>query len=103
MTRKKDGSFEEKMAELTRLVDTIGRDDCPVDELEAMVRRSVELIRSLRNRLEATEISVREVLAELAVESGGAGAPGTPDGGFDEDEQEDEEEEEEEEDGEEED
>jgi len=65
MPRRKENSFEEKMAELTRLVDVIGREDCPVDHLESNVRRAVELIRELRSRLTATEISVREVLAEL--------------------------------------
>jgi exodeoxyribonuclease VII small subunit len=89
MTKKKDGSFEEKLAELTRIVDTIGRDDCPVDDLEAMVRRAVELIRTLRSRLSATEISVREVLAELEAEVAGdeAGDPAADD----EDEEEEEE------------
>lgn len=63
--RKKEGSFEEQMAELSRLVDDIGRDDCPVDQLEARVRRAADLIRTLRARLTATEMSVRDVLAEL--------------------------------------
>jgi exonuclease VII small subunit len=53
------------MAELSRLVDDIGRDDCPVDQLEARVRRAADLIRTLRARLTATEMSVRDVLAEL--------------------------------------
>jgi exodeoxyribonuclease VII small subunit len=92
MARKKNSSFEEKMAELTRLVDVIGRDDCPVDELERMVRRAVELIRDLRSRLSATEISVREVLAELEDEIIRDDAPvaGESDEEDDEDEAEDE-------------
>ncbi len=65
----KGGSYEEDLEELTRIVDEIGREDTPVDLLETRVRRAATLIRSLRARLDATEATVRDVLADL--ESGG--------------------------------
>ncbi len=74
MSRKKEPTFEEQMEELNRLVDEVGREDCPLDELESKVRRSAELIRDLRARLASTEMSVREVLSELS-----AGRRGSPD------------------------
>ncbi len=58
-------SYEEYLEELTGLVDEIGRDDCPVDQLEIKVRRAADLIRNLRERLASTETTVQEVLKEL--------------------------------------
>ena len=66
MTRRKGPSFEEQMEELSRLVDEIGREDCPLDELEARVGRAATLIGNLRARLSATEMSVRDILKDLA-------------------------------------
>lgn len=63
-------TYEQDLEELTRLVDQIGEEDCPVDQLEDRVRRAADLIRSLRERLSATETTVREVLEELEVNSG---------------------------------
>ena len=58
-------TYEQQMEELTEIVDQIGREDCPVDELESRVRRAAELIRALRKRLSETELAVSEVLGEL--------------------------------------
>lgn len=58
-------SYEDDIEELTSLVDEIGKDDLPVDLLEGKVKRAAELIRSLRERLSATETAVKEVLEEL--------------------------------------
>lgn len=58
-------SYEDYLEELTGLVDEIGRDDCPVDQLEIKVRRAADLIRNLRERLASTETTVQEVLREL--------------------------------------
>lgn len=58
-------SYEDYLEELTSLVDEIGRDDCPVDQLEIKVRRAADLIRNLRGRLASTETTVQEVLKEL--------------------------------------
>lgn len=58
-------SYEEYLEELTGLVDEIGRDDCPVDQLEIKVRRAADLIRNLRERLASTETTVQEVIKEL--------------------------------------
>jgi len=65
-------SYEEGLEELTRLVDEIGREDCPVDQLETKVRRAADLLRELRRRLTATEVTVREVLEGLAEEKAGS-------------------------------
>jgi len=58
-------SYEEGLEELTRLVDEIGRDDCPVDQLEVRVRKAADLLKELRNRLASTEVTIREVLEGL--------------------------------------
>ncbi len=63
--KAKNLSYAEMMDELTRLVDEVGREDCPVDGLETRVARAAELIRLLRERLKATEVAVRSVLSNL--------------------------------------
>lgn len=65
MSDKKEMTYEQQMEELTEIVDQIGREDCPVDELESRVRRAADLIRTLRERLSQTELAVTEVLEEL--------------------------------------
>ncbi len=80
MSRRKGPSFEEQMEELTGIVDGVGREDCPLDELESRVRRAAELIRELRSRLASTEMSVREVLDGLAADRKARNSrPGTSD------------------------
>lgn len=76
MTAQDVGRYDEQMEELTRIVDEIGRSDCPIDELETRVKRAAELIKSLRKRLKDTEMTVKEVLADLQPEQ-------EPDGGGD--------------------
>jgi len=61
----KETTYEEGLEKLTELVDEIGREDCPVDQLENKVKQAADLIRSLRERLASTEITVQEVLSEL--------------------------------------
>ncbi len=109
MSRRKGPSFEEQMEELTAIVDGVGREDCPLDELESRVRRAAELIRELRARLASTEVSVREVLDGLAADrrarDARPGATDVPPGGpaadgADEDEDEDDDDDGEDEDGE---
>jgi len=65
MSDKNEMTYEQQMEELTEIVDQIGREDCPVDELESRVRRAADLIRTLRERLSETELAVTEVLEEL--------------------------------------
>lgn len=61
----KKRTYEEDLKELTELVDEIGQEDCPVDQLEIKVKRAADLIRNLRERLASTETTVQEVLSEL--------------------------------------
>jgi len=58
-------TYEEDLEELTMLVDAVGQEDCPVDQLDIKVKRAADLIRSLRERLASTETTVQEVLTEL--------------------------------------
>ncbi len=63
--KTKNQSYAEMMEELNRLVDEVGREDCPVDGLETRVARAAELIGLLRERLKATEMAVKSVLSTL--------------------------------------
>ncbi len=67
----KETTYEEGLEKLTELVDEIGREDCPVDQLESKVKQAADLIRGLRERLASTETTVQEVLSELDESRGG--------------------------------
>ncbi len=53
------------LTELQEIVDSVSRDDCPVDELEERVQKAGTLIKALRERLKKTEASVSEMLVEI--------------------------------------
>ena len=58
-------SYSQMLTELQEIVDSVIRDDCPVDELEEKVQRAGQLIKILRERLKKTEKSVSEMLVEI--------------------------------------
>ena len=53
------------LAELEGIVDTLGREDCAVDQLETLVQRASVLIKELKSRLARTEKSVSGMLEEI--------------------------------------
>lgn len=63
--KTKSPTYSDMMEELNRIVDEVGREDCPVDGLETRVARAAELIGLLRERLKATEVAVKNVLSTL--------------------------------------
>lgn len=65
MTESKTVTYSQMLTELTGIVDSVSRDDCPVDELEEKVQRAGLLIKTLRQRLKKTETSVSEMLVEI--------------------------------------
>lgn len=58
-------TYSQMLAELQEIVDSVSRDDCPVDDLEDKVQRAGFLIKTLRKRLKKTEKSVSEMLSEI--------------------------------------
>ncbi|PIE51381.1 exodeoxyribonuclease VII small subunit [Candidatus Fermentibacteria bacterium] len=65
---KDEPRYSEMLSELEGIVQALGRDECPVDELEEMVSRASVLLKALKKRLAATEESVSELLEELTEE-----------------------------------
>lgn len=65
MTESKKVTYSQMLTELQGIVDSVSRDDCPVDELEEKVQRAGLLIKTLRQRLKKTETSVSEMLVEI--------------------------------------
>ncbi len=53
------------LAELQAIIEDLESDDVDVDVLGAKVQRAAELIRSCRSRIEAAEIEVSRIIAEL--------------------------------------
>ncbi len=58
-------TYSQMLTELQKIVDSVSRDNCLVDELEEKVQRAGELIKTLRKRLKKTEKSVSEMLTEI--------------------------------------
>lgn len=58
-------TYTEMLSELQGIVESVSRDDCPVDELEEKVQRAGLLIKTLREKLKRTEKSVSEMLIEI--------------------------------------
>ncbi|MCK5133990.1 MAG: exodeoxyribonuclease VII small subunit [Candidatus Sabulitectum sp.] len=58
-------TYSQMLTELQEIVDSVSRDDCPVDELEERVQKAGTLIKALRERLKKTEASVSEMLVEI--------------------------------------
>lgn len=71
-------SFSEAVAEVEDIVARLENEQTDVDELSAEVRRAVELITVCRQRLERTDLEVRELVAGLAPPAAG-GDPAEPD------------------------
>ncbi len=65
MTENNTATYSQMLTELQGIVDSVSRDDCPVDELEEKVQRAGLLIKTLRQRLKKTETSVSEMLVEI--------------------------------------
>ncbi len=65
---KDEPRYSEMLSELEGIVQGLGRDECPVDELEEMVSRASVLLKALKARLAVTEESVSGLLEELTGE-----------------------------------
>lgn len=75
MSRKTPLTYAASIARLRTLVTKLESAQVDVDELESVVKESVELITSCRTRLYATQSSVDSLLANLREEATNAPAP----------------------------
>lgn len=75
-------SFSDAMAEVEAIVSKLENEETDLDELSAAVKRAVELIGSCRQRLERTDLEVRELVSRLdpAVETDSGQLDRDPDG-----------------------
>ena len=60
-SKKKDLKFGEAMAELEEILRRIEGEEVDIDELAVKVKRSAELIRICRSRIEAATIQVEAI------------------------------------------
>jgi exodeoxyribonuclease VII small subunit len=65
-------SFSDAMAEVESIISKLENEETDVDELSDAVKRAVELIGSCRQRLERTDLEVRELVAGLDTAAGAA-------------------------------
>jgi exodeoxyribonuclease VII small subunit len=65
---KKQGSYEEQVAELDEILERIDQSETPIDELAKDVKRGTELIRALDEKLKAVESEVKDAFESLKKE-----------------------------------
>ncbi|MCF7920379.1 MAG: exodeoxyribonuclease VII small subunit [Candidatus Cloacimonetes bacterium] len=58
-------NYEEKFQELQKIIDSLDRQETPIDELAEKVKRGAALIRELNKKLNAVEKEVRDAFQEL--------------------------------------
>ena len=58
-------SYREALAELEEILAAIEEEQVDVDELAVKIGRSSDLLRLCRSRIEAAEIAIEEIVAEL--------------------------------------
>ena len=58
-------TYAEALAELESILDAIEEEQVDVDELAVKVRRSAELIRMCRGRIDAAAVEVEAVVQEM--------------------------------------
>lgn len=78
MSAKKTDTYTAAMSRLKTLVDRLESAQVDVDELEAVVKESVELVTVCRSRLRSTQTSVDTLLTGLQEDA--PATAGTPDG-----------------------
>jgi len=61
--------YAEALLELQSILDVIESDEVDLDDLSSKVERAAVLIRFCRERIEHTEMSIRQILDELTEES----------------------------------
>ncbi|MGD0209535.1 MAG: exodeoxyribonuclease VII small subunit [Desulfomonilia bacterium] len=68
---KKAKGYSDVLRELEDMLERMNRGEIPIDELEEAVKSAAQKIRSLRDKLKATEAEIIKVLSEI--ESGSSG------------------------------
>jgi exodeoxyribonuclease VII small subunit len=63
--KKKDPSFGEAVGEVEEILSRLESDEIDVDELSGEVKRAVELVGLCREKLQRTELEVKEFVAKL--------------------------------------
>jgi exodeoxyribonuclease VII small subunit len=58
-------TYRQALAELEEILAAIEQEQVDVDELEVKVKRSSELIRLCRSRIEAADMAIREIVAQM--------------------------------------
>lgn len=58
-------SYEERLSELEGLLTRLDNSETPIDELAANTRRSVALIKSMKEVLKKVEMEVKDAFADL--------------------------------------
>ncbi len=62
---KKELTYSEAIAELEKIVKYMQSDACSIDNLSAYTARSLELLKTCKSKLLATDEELKKILAEL--------------------------------------
>lgn len=58
-------NYNQALAELEQILDSLKDEKCDVDRLTILTKRAVELLNHCRSRLTATDAELREILDSL--------------------------------------
>ena len=76
--KKEEIGFRAAVEEVEKILGRLEADDIDIDDLSAEVRRAVELIGVCRGKLDKTEVEVREFVAGLREEPAATDADAPP-------------------------
>jgi len=79
--KKKAPSFGEAVGEVEEILARLESDEVDVDELSGEVKRAVELVGLCREKLQRTELEVKEFVAKLEADAADSDAAPAADSG----------------------
>ena len=69
MTKKKDVTYKEALAELELIMEKLEKEEVDIDDLSGLVKRASELLAVCRDKIYKTEQEVEKILLDLEKEN----------------------------------
>lgn len=69
MTKKKDVTYKEALAELELIMEKLEKEEVDIDDLSGLVKRASELLALCRDKIYKTEHEVEKILLDLEKEN----------------------------------
>jgi len=73
-TEKTEPGFSAALEEVEAILEKLERDEIPIDDLTGQVKRAAHLVALCRDRLQSTELEIKELVEGLQPGDGEGGA-----------------------------